>query len=99
MHFLKPKFFDGFIPDIFPKLIVNYVFGAIEILLGIGVFFNATNKNATLGIIFLLLFFLPIHIWDFTKTKPAIGTKKKAIIRIALQFILIYGAYIMYSNS
>ncbi len=99
MHFIKPKFFNGFIPDFLPKLTVNYIFGAIEILLGIGLFFNQTIKNAALGIIILLILFLPIHIWDSTKTKPAIGSTKKAIIRILLQFLLIYGAYLMYSNS
>jgi uncharacterized membrane protein len=99
MHFIKPKFFNGFIPDFLPKLTVNYIFGAIEFILGIGLFFNITFRNASLGIIILLTIFLPIHIWDYTKTKPAIGSKKIAIIRIFIQFILLYGAYLIYSNS
>lgn len=99
IHFIKPKFFNGFIPDFLPKLIINYIFGAIEFVLGVGLFFNGTIKNASLGIIFLLIIFLPIHIWDYTKTKPAIGSKKSAIIRVFIQFILIYGAYLIYSNT
>jgi uncharacterized membrane protein len=99
MHFVKPKFFNGFIPDFFPKLLVNYVVGIIEFLLGIGFFFNQTMQNSALGIFILLIIFLPIHIWDLTKTKPAIGSKKMAIIRIPLQFLLMYLAYLIYTNS
>lgn len=99
MHIIKPKFFNGFIPDIFPKLLINYLFGSIEIILGIGLFFDQTTKNASLGIFILLLLFLPIHIWDLTKKKPAIGSKKLAIIRIPLQFLLMYLSYLIYTNS
>jgi uncharacterized membrane protein len=99
MHFKKPKFFNGFIPDFLPKLAVNYVFGAIEFILGVGLFFNQTIKNAALGIFILMLVFLPIHIWDLLKEKPAIGSKKLAIIRIPLQFLLLYASYLIYLNS
>jgi uncharacterized membrane protein len=99
MHFKKPKFFNGFIPDFLPKLTVNYVFGSLEFLLGLGLFFNQTIKNAALGIFILMLLFLPIHIWDLLKEKPAIGSKKLAIIRIPLQFLLMYCAYLLYMNS
>ena len=99
MHFKKPKFFNGFIPNFLPKLTVNYVFGFIEFVLGIGLFLNQTTKNAALGIFVLMLLFLPIHIWDLTKKRPAIGSKKLAIIRIPLQFLLMYCAYLIYINS
>ena len=45
MHFKKPNFFNGFIPNFLPKLAVNYVFGFIEFILGIGLFFNQTVKK------------------------------------------------------
>ena len=96
VHFRKPKFFNGFIPDFLPKLAVNYVFGFIEFILGIGLFFNQTSKNSALGIFILMLLFLPIHIWDLTKKRPAIGSKKLAIIRVPLQFLLMYCAYLIY---
>jgi hypothetical protein len=41
-------------------------------------------KNAAVGIFLLMLIFLPIHIWDATKVKPAIGSKKIAFVRIPL---------------
>ena len=99
MHFIKPKFFTHFIPKGLPKLTVNYVTGSLEFILGIGLFFSSVTHLAALGIFILLLLFLPIHIWDVTKLKPAIGSKKLAFIRIPIQFILMYGAYLLYQNS
>jgi len=99
MHFIKPKFFNHFIPKGLPKLTVNYVAGGIEFLLGIGLFFPSVSYLAAIGIFILLMLFLPIHIWDATKVRPAIVSKKLAYIRIPLQFILMYCAYLIYQNS
>lgn len=99
MHFVKPSFFKNFIPDFFPKLAVNYIFGFIEIALGIGLFFNKTAKEAAIGIFVLMILFLPIHIWDVTRTRPAIGSIKLAIIRIPLQFLLMYLSFLIYAYS
>ena len=99
MHVFKPKLFKSFIPNFLPKLTINYIFGALEFMTGFGLFFTETVKNAAAGIFILLLIFLPIHIWDATKTRPAIGSKKIAFIRIPLQFVLMYCTYIIYINS
>jgi uncharacterized membrane protein len=99
MHIIKPDFFKHFIPDFLPKKLVNYLVGILEFSVGFGLFFQETIKFASLGIIILLLLFLPIHIWDVTKKRPAIGSKKIAIVRIPLQFLLLYGIYIVYLNS
>lgn len=99
VHIIKPKVFKNFIPEFLPKLTVNYIFGAIEILLGLGLFFSETMKNAALGIFILMIVFLPIHVWDATRIRPAIGSKKIAFIRIPLQFLLMYCTYIIYRNS
>jgi uncharacterized membrane protein len=99
MHLIKPKIFKNFIPNSLPKLTINYIFGTIEFLLGLGLFFSNTVKNAAIGVFILMLIFLPIHIWDATKVRPAIGSKKIAFIRIPLQFLLMYSAYIIFKNS
>lgn len=96
MHFKKPQFYKNFIPNFLPKKLINIVFGIIELILGLGMFFTITLKHASLGILILLIIFLPIHIWDLTKEQPAIGSKKSAIIRILVQFILMYGIYFVY---
>ena len=99
MHIIKPQIFKHFIPEFLPKKLVNYIAGIIEFTLGLGLFFSATVKNAAIGIFILMILFLPIHIWDVTKERPAIGSKKIAIIRIPLQFLLMYLAYLIYINS
>ena len=96
MHIIKPKLFKHFIPKPFPKTLVNYVIGVIEFSLGIGLLFSQTVKQAAIGIFILMILFLPIHIWDVTRERPAIGSKKMAVIRIPLQFVLMYFAYLIY---
>ena len=99
MHIIKPNFFKHFIPNGFPKLTVNYIAGIVEFSVGIGLFFPQTASYAAIGIFILLVLFLPIHIWDATKERPAIGSKIIAYVRIPLQFLLMYGAYLLYQNS
>ncbi|WP_439130375.1 DoxX family protein [Polaribacter sp.] len=99
MHFIKTDLFKHFIPNFFNKKLVNYVVGFIELALGLGMFFSKTIKDASVGIFILLMLLLPIHIWDVTKKKPAIGSKKIAIIRIPFQFLLMYGVYFIFKNA
>jgi uncharacterized membrane protein len=96
MHFIKMDFFKHFIPDFFNKKLVNYGVGIIEFTLGLGLFFPKTVNEASIGIFILLILLLPIHIWDLTKQRPAIGSKKIAIVRIPFQFVLMYGIYYVY---
>ncbi|MEE3999679.1 MauE/DoxX family redox-associated membrane protein [Tenacibaculum sp. FZY0031] len=97
MHFIKPKIFNRFIPNFLPKLAINYIAGLLELVIGIGLLINQTSKQAALAMLVLMLIFLPIHIWDVFREKPAIGSKKIAIIRVPLQFLLLYIAYLIYT--
>ena len=96
MHFVKPRFFYPFIPKPFPKEPSNVGTGVIEVALGVGLLIPNFIQESAMGIIILLILLLPIHIWDLTREKPAIGSKKLAIIRIPIQFLLIYFAYLIY---
>lgn len=96
MHIIKPKLFKHFIPKPFPKKLVNYIVGIIELGLGIGLLIPEFIQKSAAGIMVLLIIFLPIHIWDVTRERPAIGSKRTAIIRIPLQFLLFYFAYLIY---
>lgn len=88
-HFISPEVYLGLIPDFLPKSITNMLAGVVEIILGVGVFIPAFRKKALLGIFLLMVIFLPIHIIDALKETPAIGTKTVAMVRIAIQFVLI----------
>ncbi len=89
-HFITPEMYFPLIPDFLPKSFINLASGAVEIILGIGVFIPAFRKRALLGIFLLMVAFLPIHIWDVLKENPAIGTKTVALVRIGIQLLLIY---------
>ncbi|MFN0048161.1 MAG: hypothetical protein ACKVOU_03440 [Cytophagales bacterium] len=92
-HFLKPEVYFPFIPIFLPKLACVYLSGFVEIALGTGVFIRKFKHRATLGILLLMIAFLPLHIVDVFKENPAIGSHLLAIIRVPVQFLLIYWAF------
>lgn len=93
MHFINPQVYYPFIPEFLPKEFVNYATGVVEILLGIGTILKRFRGYGTLGILLLMIAFLPLHIIDVFKENPAIGTHQLAIIRLPLQFVLIAWAW------
>jgi len=98
-HFYKPEFYNGFIPDFLPELLVNYISGAVEFLLGIGLFMKRFSKKSAYGIFLLMILFMPIHIWDAFKENPAIGSKSAAYIRIIVQLLFILWAWLIYKKT
>jgi uncharacterized membrane protein len=99
VHFLNPTMFLPFIPESLPQEAINYAGGVVEILVGVGVFFQATRKVALLGILLLMWAFLPLHTIDIFKETPAVGSHTIAYIRLPLQFILIYWAWYNYKKA
>lgn len=92
-HFIKPEIFAPFIAKFLPNTAVNYLAGFVEIILGVGVFTKSFRSIATLGILILMLVFLPLHIVDVFKESPAIGSHQAALVRLPIQFILILWAW------
>lgn len=97
-HFYKPKFYYPIIPAFFPKLFVTYVSGVIEIIIGIGLCIPSYQKYAALGMALLMVAFLPLHIWDITREKPAMKTTKGAYIRLVIQFVLIAWGWFLFKK-
>jgi len=95
MHFINAEIYNPFIPDFLPKDFINYASGLLEIMLGIGAFVPNYRAKATMGILILMLAFLPLHVMDVFKENPAIGNHELALIRLPLQFILILWAWLI----
>lgn len=93
LHVFKPTMFDAFIPDSFPKLLVNYLAGLIEFLLGVGLFFTTIRSKVALGLVIVFIGFLPLHVQDVFRDDPIIGSKLVAYVRLPIQFVLIYWAW------
>ena len=89
-HFVKPDFYIPFVPSFLPftKTII-YASGILEILLGIMMIIPKYAKQGALGILLLMLVFLPIHVWDVFSATPAIGSHKAALIRLPVQLLFI----------
>ena len=98
-HFVKPDFYLPFVPSFLPyPMAVIYISGIVEVVLGIALLLN--NKYAklgALGVLVLMILFLPIHIWDVFSEIPAIGSHDAALIRLPIQFVLIALAWKVYS--
>jgi uncharacterized membrane protein len=63
-HFINPGFYFPLIPDYLPfPVIINYFSGIIEVVLGIGLGFRSLQKYAAWGIVFLLVLFIPSHVY------------------------------------
>ena len=92
-HFQNPEIYFPFIPNFLPVTSVNYLSGILEIVCGLGVFIPSFRGWATLGILMMMILFLPLHIIDIFKEKPSIGSHQVALIRLPIQFVLIAWAW------
>ncbi len=95
MHFIKPKMYLRIMPRYLPnhKLLV-YLSGLAEIVLSIGLCVSTTKNLAIYGIILMLIIFLLVHVYMLSSKKAAAGIPKWILVlRIPLQFFLMYWAY------
>ncbi|MTI20209.1 DoxX family membrane protein [Fulvivirga sp. RKSG066] len=62
-HFIMPDFYLGLIPDYLPNPeLINSLSGVIEMLLGLLVIPKRTRRLACLGIVIMLVAFIPAHL-------------------------------------
>lgn len=95
MHFARPKIYLRIMPPYlpWPKLLVG-LSGLAEILLGVGLCFSLTKVYSIWLIIIMLSIFLLVHFYMLSSEKAGAGIPQWILIlRIPLQFVLIYWAY------
>lgn len=90
-HFVNPDFFLKVIP---PFLMdfgypIVYISGVIEIAIGLLMLTNKYQQLGALSFMWLMIFFLPLHIWDVFAENPFTGSLNAALIRLVMQFVLI----------
>ncbi len=95
MHFIKPKMYKRIMPKYLPNhLFLVYASGLFEIILGFLFLFNNTRNLAIYGIIAMLMVFLLVHFYMLSSEKAGAGIPKWILVlRIPLQFVLMYWAY------
>ncbi len=98
-HFLKPAMYFPFFADFLPKVALNYASGIAEIVVGIMVFIPKYRSWGTLGILCLMLAFLPLHLLDIFRENPAVGTHQIAVVRLPVQFLFIAWAWFIHKGD
>tara|TARA_B110000259_G_C14007909_1_gene398578 strand:- start:307 stop:657 length:351 start_codon:yes stop_codon:yes gene_type:complete len=96
MHFVKPRVYLRIMPKYIPnpKAMVFWS-GLVEVLFGVGLFWVATRNLSIYGIIAMLSVFLLVHVDMLSSKKLNAGIPKWILIlRIPVQFFLMYWAYL-----
>jgi uncharacterized membrane protein len=97
-HFLKPEMYFPFFPDFLPHLALTYLSGVAEIVVGVLVFIPQYKHIGTLGILILMVLFLPLHVIDVFSSSPAIGSHQAALVRLPVQFLFIAWAWYIHKR-
>lgn len=94
-HFFKPKMYMRIIPKYLPShRSLVYLSGIVEIVFGIALCFPKLKNWSIYGIICMLIVFLSVHFYMLSGEKASAGIPKWILIlRIPLQFFLMYWAY------
>ncbi len=94
-HFIKPKMYERIMPKYLPNhRSLVYLSGIAEIVLGISLCFPGLKNLSIYGIIAMLIVFLLVHFYMLSGEKASAGIPKWILIlRIPLQFFLMYWAY------
>ena len=95
-HFRSPKLYIKIIPPYIPNAsLVNKISGIFEIIFGMMLFSQLLAPIAAVGIIILLIGFFATHFYMLQNKKAHLGLPKWILIlRIPLQLVLIYWAYL-----
>ncbi len=95
-HAVVPEMYLPLIPEFIPSNIANILSFISELAIGILLLIPKYRHWGGLGFMGLMIAFMPIHIWDYTKDEPFIGSKVGALIRIFVQVLLIYAGWWIY---
>lgn len=95
-HFRKPKIYERIIPPYLPAHNTLVVLSGIaEMILGFMILNKNTQQEGAWGIIVMLILFIPVHIYMLQNEKAAMKLPKwLLILRLPLQFALMYWAYL-----
>jgi uncharacterized membrane protein len=99
VHFLMPGIYTPFFPASLPGLAIVYASGVVEITLGLCTLIPRYRRIGTLGILVLMIAFLPLHVLDVFNDNPVIGSKLVAWVRLPFQFVFIAWAWFIHKRQ
>lgn len=92
-HVVNPDFYARLIPAFIPALLANVLSTVVEAIIAILLIVPKYRKLGALAFMWLMIAFLPLHIWDLFKEDPITVTRTGGVIRLFLQFLLIYAGW------
>jgi uncharacterized membrane protein len=99
-HFVASETLVEMIPASWPaREAAVIITGAVEMLLAIGLLIPRLRSIAAMGILTLLVIYFPIHVIDLMREQPVIGPKWVAIVRLPIQGVMIYLAWILVKDK
>jgi len=95
-HFRKPKLYERIMPSYIPaQSSLVLASGIVEMILGFMLITKDSQSIGAWGIILLLIVFIPVHFFMLQNKKASLKLPKWIlIIRIPLQFALMYWAFL-----
>jgi uncharacterized membrane protein len=94
IHLLKPRSYLRMMPPWVPMpMAAVLVSGVLEIVFGLGLLFSATRTQSAWGIILLLIAVFPANVYMLTSGKFPQIPKSLLMLRLPLQWALIWWAY------
>lgn len=97
-HIVMPDFYAPLVPPFISVDFANISSTIVEAILGIALLVPKYRHWGGLGFALLMLGFLPLHIWDLFRADPMVGPYPAPIIRLLLQFLLIYAGWWVYQK-
>ncbi len=97
-HVAFPEMYSALIPSFIPEFTAHLFALIAELTIGLALIIPKFRKYGGLAFMILMIIFLPIHVWDMLKEEPFIGTKTIALVRIAVQVVLIYAGWWIYKK-
>jgi uncharacterized membrane protein len=93
-HFFSIQGMARFLPDWVPMKAAGVVFtGILEVAIAVGLSLPSSRKWSGRLAFALLVLYTPLHLMDVMREAPVIGSKMVAIIRLPVQFVLLYLAW------
>jgi uncharacterized membrane protein len=97
-HIRWPKFYKPMVPKPIPLSWANIFSVITEAGIAILLLLPSYRKIGGLAFMVLMIVFLPIHIWDLFRERPVMRSRTGAVIRLLIQFLLIYVGWLIWKN-
>jgi uncharacterized membrane protein len=101
IHFVYPKVYGAILPALVPfKKALVLGSGIAEVCIGIALLYSGTAKWGALGLLILMVCFLPLHVWHLFEPPAKLSLPYWAFIaRAVIQFGIIYACYKLYETT